>query len=848
MSTRSLILRQHPLLSILRSRTIVRTSGNRFGRARCITSEAGENDTGHITTTPNEGILFFSNLLPGNVLWLYPFSWFLRWPKPSVLLNSSKDAVVGAAAPGPVVQEAITKSKLGLGQVNIVEVLPRVKEGGAFLKFTHDAGTDSATVAEAVRMHLEAHPIRSWWNPLNPVKASLVLGKPWIEDLFRLPSSRIKVEFISSAPGGEVAELSQEQLYSFFRPYGKLSDIVAQASDSKVVPRFAYLDFSHRAKATMAKNCLHGYTVSEAQGGGKVGTVLRLTYERKQRAGWVKDWLFGHPRIVIPLLAALVASVTVAVFDPIRTLFIRGHITRSFHIEDNVVFRWFKTQTVDLINRVKALRHGEDASDSGMQVVWEDRKGEIEQIQSWLMETADTFIIVQGPRGSGKKEMVVDHALQSKRDAHQLLLVDCKPIQEARGDAATICAAAEQVGYRPVFSWMNNISGLIDLAAQGMTGMKAGFSETLENQLSKVWNNTASALKSIALEGRKKDDKDAALSADEYLEAHPERRPVVVIDNFLHKNSEPGADMVYDKLAQWAASLTTSNVAHVIFLTNDVSFSKALSKALPDRVFRQIALGDCSPETAKRYVINHLDFDAIETTRSRSNDDSSPLLTPSQKRTDLKELDEVIPLLGGRLTDLEFLARRIKAGETPTRAVKEIIDQSSSEILKMFLLLGSENKEWTPQQAWTLVRSLADKDTLRYNEVLMLDAYKTGGDKAIAALEQAELISVQSSNGRPHSIKPGKPVYMPAFRRLVDDKVLAAKMDFALLAEAIGIESKSIDKLEQELHLLGELPKQPAELTSRITWLLSKISASQTKIEGYERESAVLKKILLSEY
>jgi hypothetical protein len=39
------------------------------------------------------------------------------------------------------------------------------------------------------------------------------------------------------------------------------------------------------------------------------------------------------------------------------------------------------------------------------------------------------------------------------------------------------------------------------------------------------------------------------LADDDWLEAHPERRPVVVIDNFLHKSQEGG--IVYDKLAEW---------------------------------------------------------------------------------------------------------------------------------------------------------------------------------------------------------------------------------------------------------------------------------------------------------
>ena len=270
------------------------------------------------------------------------------------------------------------------------------------------------------------------------------------------------------------------------------------------------------------------------------------------------------------------------------------------------------------------------------------------------METAETFIVIQGPRGSGKKELVIDQAL---KDRKHKLIIDCKPIQEARGDSGTINAAANEVGYRPIFSWMNSISSLVDLAAQGTIGTKTGFSETLDSQLAKIWQNTASALKAIALEGRKKDDKDADLGEDEYLEAHPERRPIVVIDNFLHKSQE--STVVYDKISEWAASLTTANIAHVIFLTNDVSFSKSLSKALPDRVFRQISLGDCSPEVAKRFVINHLDIDGIDSIDHLK-------LTPPQQREDLGELDGCIETLGGRLTDLEFLARRIKTGETPT--------------------------------------------------------------------------------------------------------------------------------------------------------------------------------------
>ena len=247
-------------------------------------------------------------------------------------------------------------------------------------------------------------------------------------------------------------------------------------------------------------------------------------------------------------------------------------MTRTFHIKDNRVYKWLSSQASRATDIIK-LRRG-NTEDAGLKAIWDDRKDDIEQIQTWLMESADTFIVIQGPRGSGKKELILDQALKDRRNT---LLIDCKPIQEAKGDSATICAAALEVGYRPVFSWMNSISSLVDLAAQGTIGTKTGFSETLDAQLAKIWQNSASALRQIALDGRKKDDKDADLGDDEYLEAHPERRPVVVVDNFLHKSQEN--NVVYDKISEWAAGLTTSNIAHVVFLTNDVSFSKSLSKS-----------------------------------------------------------------------------------------------------------------------------------------------------------------------------------------------------------------------------------------------------------------------------
>ncbi|MCJ1287528.1 mitochondrial escape protein 2 [Xylographa opegraphella] len=816
------------------------------------TTEAGDDKSGHINAGPNEGILFLDNVFPLKLRWLLRLP-FLNVDKsvPELLkrLNSPR---IGAADPLSIIQKALPKDL----PIKVTEVLPRLKEGGAFVKFSHEPHVNAKEIEGTLQNYLKKNPIKPWFNPWRRVRTFLVKGRPWVEDLYRFPSSRLRVEFLPIEPGGEAAELSQETLYSIFRRYGKLADIIAQPVDSKVTPKFAFLNFRLVRHAIMAKNCMHGFVLPGSEGGGKAGTVIRLMYEQKMKGHWIRDWIVNHPRITIPLIAAVLATVTAAAFDPIRTFFIKAHVTHSFHITDNKYYKWLMSQVTRANDLLSFKRR--KADDAGLSVIWDERKDDIEQIQAWLMETADTFVVIQGPRGSGKKELVIDQALKHRRNT---LVVDCKPIQEARGDSATIGATANQVGYKPVFSFINNISSLVDLAAQGTIGTKTGFSETLDTQLDKIFQNTATALKQIALADRTKEDKDADIGDDEYLEAHPERRPVVVIDNFLHKSNE--SSTVYDKISQWAAGLTTGNVAHVIFLTNDVSFTKSLSKALPDRVFRQITLGDCSPEVAKRYVIHQLEAEASDD--PADGDDKPPTASFSSSSSSrppatdgtLAELDDCIETLGGRLTELEFLARRIKAGQTPAAAVREIIDQSASEILKLYLLDldhgggggSSSPRSWTAAQAWDLIRALARSAaaSVPYHALLLSSPFATAGETALRALEQAELITILSANGRPHAVRPGKPVYHAAFRSLVADAVLSARLDLAVLAEGKRVDERVIGDAEEEMVLLARLGHVPQGLEARVRCLVERVRDAQERVEGGEREGGRLKALLRKE-
>lgn len=238
---------------------------------------------------------------------------FASHDKPPKFLDYLISPGVSGTDPAKVIEQASKKGNLS---IKATETLLRLKEGGAFVKFSHDGSKSTSEVEKVLKQYLKEKPVKPWWSPWRRMHVNQVKGRPWVEDLFRLPTPRLKVEFVAAEAGAEAVELSQEQLYSFFRPYGKLNDIVVQPPDSKVLPKFAFLDYSTMAKAIMAKNCMHGVVVGEAEGGGKTGTLLRLKYEQKIKPHWIRDWIVNHPRIVIPILAAIVAGITVAVFDP----------------------------------------------------------------------------------------------------------------------------------------------------------------------------------------------------------------------------------------------------------------------------------------------------------------------------------------------------------------------------------------------------------------------------------------------------------------------------------------------------------------------------------------------------
>lgn len=747
---------------------------------RRITTNAVERETGHIEAGPDEALLFFDNVYPIQYGIFDIRYWLVK------LDTGMADRVLRNAVP----------KDLG---VELASMTPRVKEGGALLRVRWDrvSGLSPQTVAARIEEHLAKDQQHIYFNPLRRLRSFLVRGRPWLEDLNRFPAQRLRIEF----EGGP--ELTQETLYEYFRRYGKIINIFPASATQK----YAVLQFAQIRSATAARTCLHGF---------KDGTTtMKIGFERQLKAHLIREWLLSHPRFTVPAFAALVAGISVSVFEPIRTWFVQQTISRSFHYEDTKLFKWLKSGARSLI----PLRSQKGDTARG---TWFERENTKQEIMSWLEESASTFSVVQGPRGSGKRELVVHEVLKDRRN---VFVLDCENLVESRGDAATINNLATQLGYRPIFSWMNSISSLVDLASQGLMGSSAGFTETLDSQVKKILHTAATAVKRLAIRHKTKDDE----RDEDYLEANPSERPIIVIDKFLYK--QEGSELVYDNIVKWAALLVDSNVAHVFFLTTDIAYPKILQKVLPDKLFRCVTLGDATPEMALEYVTKKLADQGIDTI---------------QQDEEKSQVMEQLAILGGRLTDLDFLVRRLASGEAPAFAGDAIVNQAANEVIKLFFT-ATGNETWTRLQAWHLLCCLTKDKEVRYQEVLLDPVLKNGGE-SLKALEQAEMITIVSKNGRPNAIRVGKPVYHAAFGRLREDRVFCASLDLERLTALIAAESDTIAKVEGELQVLKEIGLQEKKVSGRIAYLLSKIDLGQTKIVEMERVAGQLKKILQTEF
>ncbi|BEJ12329.1 hypothetical protein CspHIS471_0207890 [Cutaneotrichosporon sp. HIS471] len=343
--------------------------------------------------------------------------------------------------------------------------------------------------------------LRGWQRTAGAGRVWMVRGRQWTEDMNRFPSARLRVEF-------DGPDVSQEVLYTLFRPYGRIFNITPPTPVPAGQLRSALVMFRRVSTAVNANNSLHGFLTPtksadyEGRSPDAPLSRLRIYFEHPLKAHYFRDWVSNHPRIALPVLAFLIGMFSYTFFDPIREFFVKARIEGIWNLQQYPMVQFVRDNIVMPVKNTlwpsRASRWKRNVDDLG-RASFRDRVEAERNVEHWLTEFPSTFIVVTGPPGSGKHDLVDRVLKDSKKPS---LVIDCGEVGKAKSDSSLVDGLAGQTGYWPVFSFLQNINGLIDLASVGLIGQKSGFSTPADQQMRNILDIVANALKEVSSHAR----------------------------------------------------------------------------------------------------------------------------------------------------------------------------------------------------------------------------------------------------------------------------------------------------------------------------------------------------------
>jgi hypothetical protein len=154
------------------------------------------------------------------------------------------------------------------------------------------------------------------------------------------------------------------------QPYGRITKLDPPTPAPAGTLRSATVTYDRVRSAVLARNCLHGVNlttdgdvigrsgpgIAMAVAPGTKLTRLSVLYNQPLKEKAIRNWLTSHPRIVLPILAFLIGTITYTVsptlsshliwhlillkkvFDPIRELSIQGKVMNWFDYRGNSIF------------------------------------------------------------------------------------------------------------------------------------------------------------------------------------------------------------------------------------------------------------------------------------------------------------------------------------------------------------------------------------------------------------------------------------------------------------------------------------------------------------------------------
>lgn len=727
-----------------------------------------------------ENVLWFDNVFPLKIS-RFDFRGFFITKKTQIrMMENAKKRLLPSAFPCYF-------------ELNGIE--PSVKEGGIFVRYSYSGDKDE--IIKAIHDNLMETKPRSMYN-WRRVRMFEVEGVPFVEDVDSIyPSTRLLIDFKGPS-------LDKETLFRHFRKFGPIVEIVSRKKDDK-----AHVIFKSRRSATSAKICLNDCVID--------GTKITIQYDNLTIVSAISHLCTHHPRIILPIAVAGVIIIGYYVLDPIRIFFVVNKFTGRYTYKSKRLRRrklgWNPAMLVKLLEK----SHNDDE-----RKLTEEQEENIHQIESYLKEIPETFILITGPTGSGKSSLIQELV----KDINNCIIIDCEALAMQPDSSKMLSNFASQIGVFPSVS-TGVMSNLFDTLLTNALGQK---SSTASNNVAKF--NEILELLSIALN---KINTDIIKKNDKNINNHP----VIIIRDFLGKEKSKH-QFIYQQLAEWAANITELQAAHVIFVSPNGAALKKLSNSLPNRSIKNIIVSDATPQEALEYVKRRMNKEKVDI-------------------YDTDDLMDALTKIGGRMQDLESYIQKIKSGLSPRDAFNSMIGETVLELRKKGF--GEDEEEasrmkWTPIQFWKVAQTLGgEEDEYSYDNLRFHDIFN-GDDSALRAMEDNELITVIYKDGRPYSIRAYRPLYRSGFKRMMSDSRFSASMCVATSKFLINGETKKIREYEDELNILvnvlsgkhiGEGVKgrgNRQELERRIETVISLIRESNEKCNKWQMEGRVCKNLL----
>jgi len=382
------------------------------------------------------------------------------------------------------------------------------------------------------------------------------------------------------------------------------------------------------------------------------------------------------------------------------------------------------------------------------------------------------------------------------------LIINCDVLQQQPHDHLILGTLAKEVGYWPQFSSLRKVAGMVDSLILAATGTNAGLSTTPQQDFKGILDSVSGSFKQLitAQEEANKKAADKAAAAGLAFEPKPIEYPVVVIEAFAARDRK-GKPWVYEELAAWATQLVENKVAYVILCSRNSAAIKLGSKFMPSKTFEVSMLHDCNEERAMLYLSSQLGENVV--------------------RENYSLITQIVGGIGGRLTDLDAFAQRVKAatavrgelgeGSGVTQdllwqSYNEMITKTIFEVRKAGFGDVGDNLAWTPTQYWAIVKALSNKENILYDQVKAMGVFN-GNDAPLLAMESEDVISVEMEKGRPFMIRAPRPLAQSAFQAMVnDDQRFAGYMEAQTMKELISkTQTSKIDPAVAEMAQLEKI-------------------------------------------